>query len=292
MSTRCKGSAPGGFTILPSCINCGASGEVAPDLVRPGRGQYEFSRQPESAEDWQAAWRAVYVCPVAAVRFQGDKTQADYHAPENVFPHELIRGVWRLGYAAESSFGAHAYAARSSDGLVMVDGPRKSGRLIQWLRDNGGLAHILLTHRDDVGDADHYAHTFGARVWIHEQDRDAAAFATDIITDSPTEITDGLTAIHVPGHTRGSVVFHLRSEPHADAPVLFGGDTIAWDRRARRLVAFRDACWYSWDVLRQSLADLSASEYAFAHCFSGHGGSTVSGVATMQAELAALVARM
>jgi glyoxylase-like metal-dependent hydrolase (beta-lactamase superfamily II) len=284
--------APRGFTILPSCISCGASREVAPDLVRAGPEIYEFFRQPESAAEWQAAWRAVHVCPVAAVRFEGDRTSPSYRPAGQPFPQQLLEGVWRLGYAAESTFGAHAYAARTRDGLVMVDGPRWSGRLKQWLAANGGLAHILLTHRDDVGAAEEYARAFGARVWIHEADRDAAPFATDILSGATTAIADGLTAIHLPGHTRGSVVFHLRSPPHQSAPVLFGGDTLAWDRTARRLVAFRDACWYSWAALQESLAGFARSEYRFAHCFAGHGGSVSADVQSLHAELQALLARM
>jgi hypothetical protein len=45
----------------------------------------------------------------------------------------------------------------------------------------GGLADILLSHRDDVADADRYAAHFNARVWIHEDDQSAAPYATDLI---------------------------------------------------------------------------------------------------------------
>lgn len=280
------------FTITPECISCGASGEVAPDLVRSGSGQYEFYRQPETAEEWQRAWRALQVCPVAAVRFVGDKSAREAGLGKDVFPHELVPGVWRLGFAAESSFGAHAYAARTRDGLVMVDGPRWSGRLKDWFEREGGIAHVLLTHQDDVGDARKYAERFGARVWIHEADRKAAPFATDIFRQPETEIAPGLLALHTPGHTEGSVVFHLAAPPCEDAPVLFGGDTLAWDRKRRRLIAFRDACWFSWDALRESLRGLHASRHRFAHCFAGHGGSISSDAGTLHASLGELVQRM
>lgn len=284
--------APGRFTILPSCINCGASREVAPDLVHRGAEHHEFFRQPQTTAEWEAAWRAVHVCPVAAVRYEGDKSAPDFHPAGDVFPHQLAEAVWRLGYAAESTFGAHAYAARTAAGLVMIDGPRRSGRLRAWLREQGGLAHVLLTHGDDVGDAEAYARESGARVWIHEADREAAPFATDVMSGETTRIADGLTAIHLPGHTRGSVLFHLRSGVHAAAPVLFSGDTIAWDRTRRRLIALRDACWYDWDVLKDSLREFAASGYEFAHCFAGHGGSVSADVETMRVALAALIERM
>jgi glyoxylase-like metal-dependent hydrolase (beta-lactamase superfamily II) len=174
----------------------------------------------------------------------------------------------------------------------MVDAPRWVGRVREWFEREGGLAHVLLTHQDDVADAGRYAAHFGARVWIHEDDRDAAPFATDVLTAAETLVVEGLRAIHAPGHTKGSVLYHLASPPHAEAPVLFGGDTIAWDRGRQRLVAFRDACWYSWDVLKASLTALARSEHRFAHCFAGHGGSVSSDVATLHAALEALVRRM
>ena len=33
-----------------------------------------------------------------------------------------------------------------------------------------GIDHILLTHRDDIADAQRYAEYFDARVWIHDGD--------------------------------------------------------------------------------------------------------------------------
>ena len=53
-----------------------------------------------------------------------------------------------------------------------------------------------------------YAKHFDARVWIHEADRDAAPWATDILTGrQPVRIDADLLAIPVPGHTQGSVAY-------------------------------------------------------------------------------------
>lgn len=45
-------------------------------------------------------------------------------------------------------------------------------------------------------------------------------------------------------------------------------------------------------MLKDSLHKFSQSGYEFAHCFAGHGGSVSADVATMRAELAALIERM
>ncbi len=167
----------------------------------------------------------------------------------------------------------------------MVDSPRYATELVKWLRDAGGIAHILLSHRDDVADADKYTREFGARVWIHRDDHSAAPYATDLLEDrSVRAIAPGVRAIPVPGHTRGSVAYLL------DDRVLFSGDSLAWSTRERDLVAFKDACWYSWTELTESLSKLAA--YRFEWLLPGHGWPAHLPAAEMNARVVALVARM
>ena len=132
----------------------------------------------------------------------------------------------------------------------------------------GGVAHILLSHRDDVADADRYAQHFGASVWIHRDDCAAAPYATNAIEgNAAVTIADRVVAFPVPGHTEGSVLYLV------DDHLLFSGDSLAWDPEHRRLTAFRDACWFSWSAQRDSLARLAGSPFRFDRLFCGHGWS-------------------
>jgi len=202
-----------------------------------------------------------------------------------IFPQEITENVWRCGFNARSSFGAHSYFVARRGGNFLIDSPRFATELVKWFEDAGGLAHILLSHRDDVADADKYAARFGARVWIHHDDRSAAPYATDLIEgESVRTIVPGLIAIPVPGHTRGSVVYLL------DDRVLFVGDSLAWSMREQDLVAFRDVCWYSWSALTTSLAKLA--DYRFEWLLPGHGWFVHLGAEEMNARLRALVTRM
>ena len=97
-------------------------------------------------------------------------------------------------------------------------------------------------------------------------------------------IRDGVLAIPVPGHTRGSVVYLLEER------YLFTGDSLAWSEERKDLVAFRDACWYSWEALTESLAALAA--YRFEWVLPGHGWSVQLPAREMQKRLRALIARM
>jgi glyoxylase-like metal-dependent hydrolase (beta-lactamase superfamily II) len=274
-------SAPGDWYIDTNCIDCGAACHVAPGLIVERNGKSVFARQPVTPEERIAAWRAVLVCPTSSVRSETKQPRPD----SIVFPQALTENVWRCGFNARSSFGAHSYFVTRPDGNLLVDSPRFAGELVTWIADAGGIAHILLSHQDDVADAGKYAERFGARVWIHHHDRDAAPYASDLFEgECERRIVPGLLAIPVPGHTRGSVVYLLEDR------VLFSGDSLAWSMRAQDLVAFRDACWYSWSALTASLAKLAA--YRFEWLLPGHGWPAHREAAEMQARLQALVARM
>lgn len=273
-------SAPGEWYIDTDCIDCGASRHVAHDLIVHRHGKSVFARQPAGDEDERAAWRAVLVCPTASVGTVSHRTQ-----PEGVFPQELAPGVFRCGYNARESFGAHSFFVRREPGNFMVDSPRFVNRLVKALESMGGVHDILLTHRDDVADAGKFAAHFGARVWIHDDDADAAPYATNILRgEDAVAVREGLLAIPVPGHTRGSSVYLLEDT------YLFTGDSLAWDREAHDLEAFRDACWYSWTALKRSLATLL--DHRFAWVLAGHGDSVHLSRDEMHQRLRDLVDRM
>jgi glyoxylase-like metal-dependent hydrolase (beta-lactamase superfamily II) len=195
----------------------------------------------------------------------------------------MTEHVYRLGYNSAASYGAHSFAVRHESGVFMIDSPRWTRAVVDQLYAWGGLAGILLSHQDDVADAQRYADHFRAPVWIHEKDRAAAPFAGEIMTGGEAvTIANDLFAIPVPGHSRGSVCYLWNR-------CLFAGDTVAWDFVSSNLVAYRSYCW-SWDTLRRSLTRLLA--YDFEWVFAGHGGSYHLPVGEMRARLADLVERM
>jgi glyoxylase-like metal-dependent hydrolase (beta-lactamase superfamily II) len=230
-------------------------------------------------EETLQAWRARLLCPTASVR-----TEQAQAVPENLFPEPMADGVFRLGYNARSSYGAHSFAIRGAAGNFMVDAPRWTKPVVTAFEGWGGLAGILLTHRDDVADAERYAAHFGARVWIHAADRSAAPYATDIIDGGdPVALFDDLLAIPVPGHTEGSVAYLF------DGRCLFTGDSLAWSFAQGRLVAWRDYCWWSWPAQLASLRRLL--DHSFEWVLAGHGGSRGLPPEAMRRELSALLER-
>jgi glyoxylase-like metal-dependent hydrolase (beta-lactamase superfamily II)/ferredoxin len=243
------------------CIGCGASVSVAPELIVWNGDRVRFARQPSSAAEEDAAWRAALVCPTGSIKRYGGGSP-----PKRYFPEEIAHGVFRCGFNARASYGAHSYFVERSEGNVLIDSPRYVRRLEKFFEEHGGIAAVLLTHRDDVGDADKYAARFASATWIHEADRSAAPFASDIIAgDSPRTIVPGVKSIPIPGHTAGSVAYLVADR------FLFTGDSLNWDFETSALSAFKDYCWYSWEHQKRSLERLL--QFQFEYVLAGHGGS-------------------
>lgn len=255
-------SAAGDWFIDRRCIDCGAARHVAPGLIVHRGGLSVFERQPRTPEEVHQAWLAAELCPTRSIR-----TESHLVPPPALYPHELDRDVALCGHNHKSSYGAHSYFVRRPSGNLLVDSPQFTRKLVEPFEAQGGIAAILLSHQDDVADAEKWAQHFKAEVYIHRDDRAAAPFATHILEgESPAEATlvaPGVQAIPVPGHTRGSVMYLI------DDTSLFTGDSLTWDYEGDRMRAFQEACWYSWSIQKESLTALA--NHSFNRLFSGHG---------------------
>jgi glyoxylase-like metal-dependent hydrolase (beta-lactamase superfamily II) len=277
---RNEANVPGEWFVDTRCIDCGTCRDIAPELFGEKRGRSIVQRQPSPADELDA-WLAAQACPTTSIG-----TMSRRPRPGRLYPREVGEGsgVFDLGYCSEDSFGASAWLVVREPGNVLIDSPRFTEALAGPIAELGGIDHIALTHRDDVADADRWAERFGARVWIHADDRVAAPYATDLLTDEQ-QIQPGFVAIPTPGHTKGSVVFLL------DDRWLFTGDSLAWSHERADLTAFRGACWYSWEVQTQSLARL-ADHHRFAVVLPGHGARVSGDADDLHARLVRLVERM
>lgn len=263
------------WTITSTCRICRAAWNMAPGIIgAAANGQAVFERQPETDDELLATWRAAVACPTGSIL-----APRGLKMPEGVFPQLLSENLYRLGYNDNSTAGAHPFFIRTSTGLnVMVDGPRFVPKLVEFIEQQGGLDHVLLTHRDDVGASAKYAERFGARLWIHENDREASPEATDILTGYEiTEPIPGVTVIPIPGHTIGSVAFLIDEK-------LFVGDSLNWEIATLKFWTNPLRCWDDWDMQRRSLKRLQ--DFRFTYLLAGHGGSIGWPHERMQAELA------
>lgn len=277
---RNRANIAGDWFVDTRCIDCGTCRETAPALFGQDVGGSVVQRQPEDGQQLEA-WLAAQACPTASIG-----TESRRPRPGRLYPREVeaASGVFDLGYCSEDSFGASAWLIVRPAGNVLVDSPRFTEALAGPIEQLGGIRHVVLTHRDDVADAARWAARFGSRSWIHADDRRAAPWVTDVLTDE-CELQPGLLAIPTPGHTKGSVVFLLEDR------WLFTGDSLAWSHERDDLTAFRDACWWSWPAQTDSLARL-AEGHRFAAVLPGHGARHLGDADDVHDRLVRLVDRI
>ena len=222
--------AAGTWFVDTRCIRCDSARNWAPSLngTDPA-GRFFVARQPENESEEAALWRAAAACPTKSIANR--ELSRD---PTGIFPYEMTDGVFALGNNALSSFAAHSFLVTRPHGNLMIDSPRYSRLLAQSIDDLGGIAHVLLSHRDDVADADRWAGRYSTRIWIGKADADAAPYATDLTgEDGPTVISPGVISIPAPGHTKSHVLYHV------DDKLLFTGDTLHWNHRRGDFDVFR-----------------------------------------------------
>jgi glyoxylase-like metal-dependent hydrolase (beta-lactamase superfamily II)/ferredoxin len=256
-------NVPGDFFVDETCIDCDTCRIVAPAVFGRVGDRSAVVRQPTDARGILAAQKAAVACPTASI---GSKSKARVRDAVAAYPERVEGDVHFCGYTSEKSFGAHSYLVVRPEGNIMIDSPRFAEPLVRRLDEMGGVAAMLLTHRDDVADHGRFHERYGCDRVIHEADAGGLSDVERVLGGlDPREIEDGLLAIPVPGHTRGSVVF-LWNERY-----LFSGDHLAWSEKLGHLYAFRSACWYSWREQVESMKRLL--DHRFEWVLPGHGRS-------------------
>lgn len=256
-----KENISGDFFVDTTCIDCDTCRQLAPASFKDaGEYSYVYS-QPKNDDDRRAATRALLACPTGSIGCDENNIAKDVIAD---FPLQLEENVFYCGFNSPKSYGGNAYFIEHSEGNWLVDSPKFNSHLVKEFENRGGLKYIFLTHEDDVAESDRFAEHFGAKRIIHRA-ASKACRAAEIILDDDSDVSlpDDFVIINTPGHTRGHIVLLFKNK------YLFTGDHLAYNPHRKRLMAFREHCWYSWDVQAESMKSLA--KYDFEWILPGHG---------------------
>lgn len=279
---RLDSNAPGNFYVDATCINCDTCRQLAP-LNFEEIGDYSaVNHQPNNERELHQAYQALLACPIGSIGTEhSDKSLLQ--AAMASFPLTLEQGVSYCGFNSEKSFGANSFFIEHPDGNWLIDSPRYIKHLVEVFEQRGGIAHIFLTHKDDVADADKYAAHFGAKRIIHRADTGAAPNAERIIDGEETALMGPeFHIIPVPGHTAGSMALLYRER------FLFTGDHLWWDSHTQSLRSPTRLIWRKWTLL-ESIRKLL--DYQFEWVLAGHGDRVHLSSTDMHRHLLALVER-
>jgi glyoxylase-like metal-dependent hydrolase (beta-lactamase superfamily II)/ferredoxin len=261
---RLPENVPGDFFVDSTCIDCDACRQIAPKTFAEETDASIVYHQPANEEETKRALMALVACPTASI---GTLEHHDAHIGIDAFPELIAENVYYCGFNAESSFGAWSYLiVRPEDegGNVLIDSPRFATQLVKKIEAMGGVRTMFLTHKDDVADHRRFAEKFNCQRVMHADDGAQRLGIEQVIQgDDAFQIDQDLIAIPVPGHTLGHVVLLYRNR------FLFSGDHLAWSPNRNSLIAFRSACWYSWEEQTRSMEKLL--NYDFEWVLPGHG---------------------
>jgi glyoxylase-like metal-dependent hydrolase (beta-lactamase superfamily II) len=197
--------------------------------------------------------------------------------------------------------GAQAFVYRSDEGLAIID-PGYTGSfqaVLRFLQEHalGPIDWVILTHHhiDHAGAAFALCQATGARLAVHRDDAPylqagrprnrmtlwgmaerlptrLASYVISTATDEARLLEDGnviagLTVVHGPGHTPGSICLHSRSES-----ALFLGDVLNNER------GIRTPPWtVNHSHRRARLAPRRLQGLRFEQAYFGHGPSIQEG---------------
>jgi glyoxylase-like metal-dependent hydrolase (beta-lactamase superfamily II)/ferredoxin len=258
---RVPENVPGDFFVDSTCIDCDACRQIAPAVFGEAPETSFVKSQPVSSTDRRQALRALLACPTGSIGCIGED---DVKVVMKDFPLVVEGSVFYCGYNSPKSYGGNSYFIRHPDGNWLIDSPKFVTPLVERLESQGGIAHIFLTHRDDVADAERYAEHCQSRRLIHREELSSLPGA-EVVLDGggPWELAPGFLAILTPGHTKGHCVLLFQDR------FLFTGDHLDWDRGEQWLSASEDYCWYSWPLQAESMRRLA--DYRFEWALPGHG---------------------
>jgi glyoxylase-like metal-dependent hydrolase (beta-lactamase superfamily II)/ferredoxin len=282
---RLPQNASGELYVDASCIDCDLCRQIAPaTFARDARaGQSIVQRQPDGA-GLDRALMALVACPTASI---GTVHKHDVRRAARRFPEEIAPSVYFCGYASRGSYGASSYLVRRAEGNVLVDSPRANRTLFDRLDELGGVRFLFLTHRDDVADHARFRERFGCERILHRDDLGHGTRNVERVVEGtePVALAADLTAIPLPGHTRGSMALLHGAR-------LFTGDHLWADEDTPgELDAGRGVCWYSWSEQIRSMERLRA--HSFTDVLPGHGRRfTAPSSDALRAALDRLIARM
>jgi glyoxylase-like metal-dependent hydrolase (beta-lactamase superfamily II)/ferredoxin len=285
LARRLPQNVDGPFFVDDTCIDCDACRQIAPETFRDHGDQSSVFRQPSGAGEERRAMMALVACPTGSI---GAPRSVPRRLGLEAFPERIAENVFSCGFTSESSFGAWSYLIQRSSsegGNLLVDSPRFAPSLLSRLGDMGGVEKLFLTHRDDVAEHGRFAARFGCRRYLRADDGGRRIGVEEPWEgDEPLRIDGGLLAIPTPGHTRGHAVLLYKDK------FLFTGDHLAWSPNRKDLIAFRGACWYSWEEQIRSMRRLL--DYSFEWVLPGHGRTHHASASEMHASLERCVAWM
>ena len=282
LQKRVSDNVVGDFFVDATCINCDTCRQIAPATFADAHDYAYVYQQPRDKSERRLEIQALLSFPTGSI---GSRRKEAISEVMNDFPLRVENDVFYCGFTSPKSFGGSSYFVQQPEGNWLIDSPKYLPRLVTAFESLGGIRYIFLTHRDDVAEAQRYASRFSSERIIHIAELSAQPEAEIVLAgEEAVESGPKFLVILTLGTTRGHHVLLYNNR------YLFTGDHLSWNRRAKRLGAFRRFCWYSWSEQIESMKKLL--DYSFEWVLPGHGQRIQLPPNVMREKIAMLVSHM
>ena len=277
-------NVPGDFFVDSTCIDCDACRQIAPSVFGEAAETSFVKAQPKSTADRRQALQALLACPTGSIGCLGDD---DVKAVMKDFPLVVAEPVFYCGYNSPKSYGGNSYFIRHAEGNWLIDSPKFVTPLVKQLEALGGIAHIFLTHRDDVADAERRQRTFsGAGAsFIGRNSRHSPVQKSSLMAKGPAVgVGFRLPRHRDTGPHQGPLCPALPGPLplHGRPPGLGSGRAAALGLRGLLLVL----------VAATGRVDAAPAEYRFEWVLPGHGQKVLLPTGEMRAQILRLAETM
>ncbi len=121
------------------------------------------------------------------------------------------------------------YVIDEPNELFIIDGPQKINKsIVSFIKDFNKPVKVILTHDATGGDLEALKKEMEIEILLHEADKKGEwlKVTPDRFIKEGENLTENLTVIHTPGHTKGSVcIYNILDQ------ILFSGDTLEGDSK-------------------------------------------------------------
>ncbi len=165
-------------------------------------------------------------------------------------PRPLLKDIFAFPPNREI-LGGTAYLIVENTANLLIDCPAWNETNEQFLRQQGGVSFLLLTHRGGIGRAQEFQNSFGCKILIQEQEAyllpglDVAPFQHEC------NLTENAFAIWTPGHSPGSSCLYYSGA----GGVLFSGRHLLPNQQGKP-VPLRTSKTFHWRRQIQSVKSL------------------------------------
>lgn len=132
------------------------------------------------------------------------------------------RSLWENIFAFSpnrDTLGGTSYFIVDNQANILIDSPVWDETTAEFLKEQGGVKWLLITHRGGIGKAQKIQQAFGCDILIQEQEAYLLPESPVVTFQYEFELSDRSVALWTPGHSPGSSCFYFAG----NAGVLFTG---------------------------------------------------------------------